>query len=206
MVDEDKERFGKSLAALFLNFNEPLTTERIHIYWLALNDLPIEMIEESVLDAIRGETDFLPKPAKLREFAGVGGDAAVFRAFATAQAALPIGQWKTVCFRDRVINATIRNLGGWPDFIARFNSVDGAKWVRHEFCKAYTGLSHGKLSDEATKPLAGNSDDTAMMELGIKRFIHCVDDDGQIVGYIAMKPIDAAIESNLRPMLRLKQA
>ncbi len=156
MDNSDKARFGLLLAMLGETFDKEINQSRLEAYWLGLSDLTLEQMKSATQAALR-HCKFFPSPAELRQLAGVGtGDDAAFKAFAVVLKAIDrLGPWKHVDFSDRFINATIRNLGGWPTFIARFNCGESEKWARQEFCKAYSAFALSGVDGESCKPLPG---------------------------------------------------
>lgn len=155
MDSEDKSRFGLLLALLGETFDKDITRTRLEAYWIGLGDLPADQFETAVHAALR-QCKFFPAPAELRELAGHGsGNDAAVRAFAIVLQTIPLGPYKHVCFQDGVINATIRNQGGWPMFLGRFDGGESEKWARLEFCKTYASLVRAGVNDDAARPLPG---------------------------------------------------
>jgi hypothetical protein len=140
------------------------TEAMLQVYTLALGDLSPEQVQTAVMRAIR-EVPRMPRPAELRELAGVSvaEDTKAMQAWGDVQKAIPIGKWKWIDFRDQRINATIRNLcsGGWPDFLERMDGGEKEKWARLEFMKAYTKIGDD-LSAEQCRPLVGLGEKTCI--------------------------------------------
>lgn len=153
----ESERYECAIAvgALCETFGQEATDALLNGYWMGLCDLSIELVQFAVARAIR-ECDKLPRPVELRRLAGEASDEqAATIAWDDVQRALPCGPYKHIDFGNRTINAVIRNLGGWPNFVGRFTDAEAEKWVRQEFIRAYRNLSQSGLSDEACAPLAG---------------------------------------------------
>lgn len=131
------------------------TEAMLQVYTLALGDLTPEQVQSAVMRAIR-EVPRMPRPAELRELAGVnvGSDTKAIEAWDDVQRAVPIGSYKWLDFGDQRINATIRNLGGWPNFLQRLDGAESEKWARHEFLKTYAAIGDTP-SAEACRPLIG---------------------------------------------------
>jgi hypothetical protein len=143
------------LAALLAVHQIEATDRVIKAYLLALGDLPDDRASEAITRAIR-ELPHMPKPAEIRQLAGVfkSEESYAIEAWGEVLRAVSVGPYKTVDFVDSRINATIRNMGGWPSFTKRFDNAEGEKWTRQEFIKAYRLLGR-YLSIEATRPLGG---------------------------------------------------
>ena len=158
MNETDKDKFEKCIKALFAAFNQECTLASLSGYWMGLSDLSIEQIQKAVAIAIRS-TRFVAKPYELRDMLGlvVDHEARAIDAWGDVQRALPIGPYKSVDFDDKLINATIRNLGGWPNFVARFTDSEQEEFARHAFLKTYKNLAHGYVNGDACNPLPGIS-------------------------------------------------
>ena len=131
------------------------TEAMLQVYSLALADLTADQMQTAVMRAIR-EVPRMPRPAELRELAGVniGSDTKAIEAWDEVLKSAPIGPYKWLDFGDQRINATIRNLGGWPNFLQRLDGAESEKWARHEFLKTYSAIGDNP-SAEACRPLIG---------------------------------------------------
>jgi hypothetical protein len=69
MTDDDLAAFGQAMTLLAETMNEPMSPARIEGYWLALEDLTLDEVRTAVRQALREQTEYFPKPAKLREYA-----------------------------------------------------------------------------------------------------------------------------------------
>lgn len=150
------ERLVELVAGLCEAFNRKPSQATFMAYEIGLEDMPIEAIEFSVRRALR-ESRFMPSPAELRELGGepTSEDRAVL-AWNSVLKAVPLGPYKHVSFvDDRITNATIRNLGGWPTFLERFSGAESEKWVRKEFIDAYRTLHRSQVDGEICRPLPG---------------------------------------------------
>jgi len=156
MVESDRADFSLAVGAMLETFGQEATKELIRGYWIGLSDLELNSVQFAVARAIR-ECDRLAKPVELRRLAGEAtDDQAATIAWDDALRAVPKGAYKHIDFENKLINAVIRNLGGWPNFVARFSSADDEKWIRQEFIRAYKNFSSG-VSLEACAPLPGLS-------------------------------------------------
>lgn len=155
MDETQKTEFAVTVSAMFEAFGQEATRPRLLGYWLGLQDLSLESIQRAVGRAVR-EFKRLPAPAEVRELAGVTGpsERAVV-AWSDVLKAVPRGPYKHIDFEDRVCNAVIRTLGGWPTFFERFCDAESEKWARLDFLKTYQSLASVGVDSEAAKPLPG---------------------------------------------------
>ncbi|MEM6979237.1 MAG: DUF6475 domain-containing protein [Planctomycetota bacterium] len=159
MDQSDKTRCAVAIAALLESYGQEATDSRLLGYWFALSSLSIEQVEQAVVEALRTSTgSFPPPPAKIFELANGGNaESQAISAWIDVQKAMPLGPYKHVGFQDRVINAAIRLLGGWPTLFERCATSESEKWYRLEFIKAYRSFAVRGYSDEASQPLCGLS-------------------------------------------------
>lgn len=156
MIAADTKRLVQLVAGLCEAFNRTPSQATFMAYEIGLDDLPIETIEVAVKRALR-ESRFMPSPAELRELSGeyTGSDRAIL-AWDSVLKNVHLGPYKHVSFTDdRIINATIRNLGGWPRFLSRLTDADSEKWARKEFIDAYQRLHRSQVDGEICRPLTG---------------------------------------------------
>lgn len=160
MEAEDKARFGKAIGAMLEAFGQEGTQARLYGYWIGLMEYHIGDVENAVASVLKACVDrWPPPPAKLGEIIRGGSEEQrAIQAWADVQRAMPQGRYRHVDFRDVVINAAIRSLGGWPALFDRCNSAEGEKWYRIEFMKAYAAHTNGGPSAEAYAPLPGMSE------------------------------------------------
>lgn len=144
-------------------FGYKLTEDRIRWFDVALGDLPVENVMVA-LNRAALTCKFFPKPAELRELAGAVTGQLSLDEFATlawntvAKAISSVGYDLSVSFQDLVINATIRQLGGWSK-IANTPAAD-LKWLKNDFIKTYTAMSKLQLSAQQTARLSGYAEMT----------------------------------------------
>lgn len=151
---ENRREFRTCVQALFASLGGEFTDAALLGYWIALNDLTLEQIQQACYSAMRC-SKHIPKPAELREFVlGTPEDAAEL-AWSDVLRAVPLGAYKHVDFSDKLINACVRNLGGWPNFLSRFDGADGEKWLRIEFTKCYRIFAGSGVTGEMCQALPG---------------------------------------------------
>lgn len=158
MNSSDIPNFQNCIRALFAAFGQECTEASLNGYWLGLADLEITQVQKAVAIAIRS-TKFVAKPFELRDLIGlvVNEDTRAQAAWLDVQKALRLGPYKSVDFDDKLCNAVIRVLGGWPNFVARFSSSREEEFARHAFLKAYKNFVASSVNGEACLPLQGLS-------------------------------------------------
>ena len=155
MEASDKKAFSEAIAALALSFDKEAGKPFFAAYWLGLSDLTIEAVQSAVALAIR-QCEFMPKPVDLRRLAGEQtNDQRALAAWNDVLRAVPLGAYKHVDFADKIINAAIRNLGGWPGLLGRFDGSEGEKWARIEFLKTYEALAASGVNGDVCAALPG---------------------------------------------------
>ena len=155
------ERIVELVTGLCETFGRTASAATFMAYELGLEGLDINVIEAAVGRALR-ECRFMPVPSELRELSGEPSaqDRATL-AWDCVLKSVHLGPYKHVSFSDdRIINATIRNLGGWPMFLSRFTDAEAEKWVRKEFMDTYRSLHRSNVDGEICLPLCGLSGGT----------------------------------------------
>ncbi len=158
MDDSQKSDFSVCMGALFSVFGQEATRAHLQGYWMGLCDLDLETVRVAVAKAIR-EKDRLASPSELRKLCGRSQSSESLSEIAWLDVlrALPMGPYKHIDFSDKVCNAVIRGMGGWPNFLARFTDSESENWVKKEFVRSYQNLHAVGISEEMAKPLAGLS-------------------------------------------------
>ena len=151
-----EDMFMALLRALFETFGVQPTQGQILGYRMALDGLDVADVEQGIGRAIR-ELKFMPKPAELRELAGVmpAPTRAILAWGAVKKAVHALSAYGSPDFDDPVINATTRNMGGWVRLCGR-DASEFDTWVRKDFERIYVSmLTGGVLPGELMRPLAG---------------------------------------------------
>ena len=158
MNKQDRPMFAKILTVLGSTFDKKIGEDVLEAYWMALRDLPMESFKEAAREAMKA-SEWMPKPAHLRRMAGeVGPGHRAAIAWQTVRKALSQhGTYTSVDFDDPVINATIRNLGGWVA-LGRAKAKDFDVWTRKEFERVYAAIYETGMSSELGKYLVGISE------------------------------------------------
>jgi hypothetical protein len=155
MQAHDREKFAMLIDSLAANFGKPAETALLEGYWMALEDLPLEAVARAVRSAIR-QCQHMPRGAELRQLAGeMSNTTRAVHAWSVLQKA--IGQHGAYCsvdFDDPVLNATVRNLGGWQKLCAT-TTDEFEKWTRKDFERIYGSLCASGVTEEQSKYLTG---------------------------------------------------
>lgn len=208
MDDSQKSDFAVIVTAMLETFGQEATRPRLMGYWLGLRDLSIDQVRDAVADRI-ARASRLPVPAELREFIS-GGNAQdiAMTAWQDVLSAVPYGPYKTIDFEDSLINAAIRNLGGWPNVLSRFSDAESEKWLRMEFMKCYSSLRSSRVNGkDACRPLPGIAQATCVagqMKGPPVRRIRCDEKRATAANRIAAKRRETASIEGL-PVATLKQ-
>lgn len=170
MIDNqlNRKEFQTCVEAMFVSLGGEFTDAALLGYWIALNDCELSQVQAACYRAMR-ESKFVPKPAELREFIFGRVEDRGLLAWTDVLRHSAVGAYAHVDFDDRCINATIRSLGGWPDFLSRLTAKE-EKFVRAEFLKAYAGFAASGANGEVCQPLPGLS-------------------EGQVVNGVVCKPV-----------------
>jgi hypothetical protein len=151
----DRKEFAVSLLMLSdsLPPRKELSDAAIEGYWLALKDLADGQIRGCIVRALR-ESKFLPAPSELRELAGSGKAAAALVAWDAVRAAMRKHGYTTSVDFGPVVNAVVRNMGGW----IRLDDMPTAEldvWGKKEFERVYGLLSTQSAESLNGAPLVG---------------------------------------------------
>lgn len=133
--DKDMQRFVVVMATLGEVFEKDPSEAKAEIYFQALEDLPIESVEQAASAMLKARvTASFPKPAEFRQaLEGDGQDAALVALSIFRNSMKRIGSYQDVVFEDQVISDTCHAMGGW---IACCTELDW-DYAKHEFVKFY---------------------------------------------------------------------
>lgn len=149
------QEFVRYLAALASSFGREADEPTCMAYEIGLSDLPLEACRQAMMRAMR-ECKFMPSPAELRELAGVvtAKSRVVLAWDAFDSAVQRHGYYDSVSFDDPVLNATIRNLGGWQR-VCDLPAEQYETFFRKEFDRVYLALLQTGVTPEQGAPLLG---------------------------------------------------
>lgn len=154
MKPNELEKFQGLIAALATCFGREADEPLYAGFKLGLHDLSLAEISRAVSKAI-STCKFMPTVAELRELAGVlSPEVRAVKAWDSFERASR-NPYQSVDFDDPVINATVRNIGGWQ-FVC---SIDDRKefdvFLRKRFESVYVALYKSGVSSEQCEPLVG---------------------------------------------------
>jgi hypothetical protein len=155
MEQKDRAEFSIMFVAMATAFDKEATDDVMETYWGALKDLPLADVKFAAETALK-TLEWWPKPAQLRKLAGdVGPDHRAAIAWRAVRKALnEHGTYCSVNFDDPVVNATIRNLGGWVA-LGQKEAKDFDIWVRKEFERIYLAIYSTGVTEESGAYLTG---------------------------------------------------
>lgn len=155
MHESEKPTFATALEALASTFRVEPSPALYEGYWMSLDDLPLASVLTAIKSAMR-QCERMPSGAELRKLTGeMGAGTRAVHAFgALSRAIRQFGAYGSVDFDDAVINATVRNLGGWQR-VCSMEAEEFDKWFRRDFERVYSQLCATGISAEAGKYLAG---------------------------------------------------
>lgn len=159
MTESETRERNELIAALALSFGKESPTAMLLGYAMGLDDISTPDLRRAVARAMK-ECRFMPVPMELRELAGVpnGTQRAALAFDIFANAVSLHGGYASVSFDDPLINATVRNLGGWErccnvgasDDVSQFDV-----WLRKEFERVYSGMLRSGANANLCGPLVG---------------------------------------------------
>lgn len=138
--------------------NRKLTPQSLMGYEVALADVPLDALNAAVMTLLR-TSRFMPSPAEIREAAGaVGGlpapkDRPTLAWIDVRRAISQVDAYGSPDFDDKLINATIRAMGGWVALCDA--TLEQLIWREKDFKQTYAALASQNLPDEMTTRLAG---------------------------------------------------
>lgn len=155
MNNNEVKQFAMLIGLLGETFDRKVSETTIKAYLMALDDLPLEVINRGVQKAMKA-CKFFPKPAEIREMSGAmslehRADLAWKK---LCDAVQRHGFWKSPDFDDKAINATITITGGWIQ-ISEKEGDDFDIWYQKDFKRTYIGFCENGVSVELAAPLVG---------------------------------------------------
>lgn len=162
MTENEIRERNELIAALALAFGKESPTAMLLGYAMGLDDISTPDLKRAVQRAMK-ECKFMPVPMELRELAGIasGSHRAALAFDIFANAVSNHGGYASVTFDDPLINATVRNLGGWERCCNVGAEEDISKfdvWLRKEFERVYAGMCRSGVNASQCAPLIGMAD------------------------------------------------
>lgn len=155
MNNSDRAKFVTAIEALAASFRTEVSEALLEGYWLALDDLTLAAVGLSVKRAMR-ECTFMPTAHELR---GLSGEVRIehrsILAWDAFESAVRLhGGYASVDFDDPIINATVRNLGGW-ERCCDLSAEEFDKFLRKDFERVYAALFASGVPADRAGPLLG---------------------------------------------------
>ena len=153
-------RFSIAINALAIMYPNDVTPALLEAYWQSLRDLTDEQLERGISICMR-TCRFRPLPVEIRDASGAEAvkpaDRAVLAFQALKTACSRVGAFRSPDFDDALINATVRNLGGWSRAcdmpVSEFDT-----WYRKDFIEVYQMFCRAGTNSEQDAPLIGESE------------------------------------------------
>lgn len=155
MIEADQKAFGQVIVVLAEAFGERLSPERLALYFNALSDLTLDLVNRAAEKAAR-ECRFFPKPVELRELVLGSADDAATRAWEIVlESVRAAACWDSIYLEDGFIGAAIVAVfAGWvecSDQVTKL-SPEMVTAKRKEFIAAYRNAQN---ADRSINYLAG---------------------------------------------------
>lgn len=154
------KRLATVVGVLAEAYRREITDVTIKAYEMGLRGVPIADIERATQRAVE-TCKFMPSPAELRELAGglTPKQRAILAWGAFTQTVASHGYYASVDFDDEIINATVRNLGGWMPVLEQMEA-EGDKWLRKDFERVYESFAATGIGPNMARPLLGCHEQT----------------------------------------------
>lgn len=157
---EERQRFSQIMAVLGSNASCEVTDLDILVRWIGLRDYTFQQVEDAAMQILRHRKfTKLPTVADFIEY--IDGDVASLaeiQAITVCRAIAEIGSHRSVHFSDKVTQAVIESLGGWPQ-VCRNLKQDNESWFRKEFGALYAAFARRGIDSDT--PLLGIADKKA---------------------------------------------
>lgn len=149
MIESTRKEFGIVLAGVFTLYGKQLSPALFGIWWESMRPYDFAAVKDALnRHAVNPDNgQFLPKPADVVKLIGGGTlDAALVAWSKVDRAVRSVGTYESVCFDDALINAVLRDMGGWVMFGTK--TEDEWPFVAREFENRYRGYcTRGRVPD-----------------------------------------------------------
>ena len=160
MTNKDKPQFLQILTGLSDLYNAELSRVSITLFWEALKTHRIDLISVAASEHVK-HSKWMPKPSEFLDILTKSEmnpeERAILAWGCVSRAAKSIGGYSCVDFDDPIINATIRNQGGWSRICSQ-PAEHFESFIRRQFIADYVVMYGAKLSPDALLPLQGTFD------------------------------------------------
>lgn len=155
------KKIATVVAMLCEAFNRKPTTATFKAYEVGLSDVSDEQLNTAANAVLADTAEFMPTPGQLRALAltrGVGYESRADAAWMLlCKAIQKFGGGRSVNFRDGVVNAVVRFLGGW-EFVCQRPIEEFEKWTKRDFLAAYTRFMQYGCPPQTTGYLIGSNE------------------------------------------------
>ena len=136
---EEKKEFLEILTGLCDVYDKQLSKQGMRFYLQMLEEYDFGTVKRALhryLKNATGKGSFFPKPADIIALIEGDPDDRAEQAWTEVlQALKQVGTWKSVRFRDPIINAVIYELGGW--IYLGEKTMQELEYLHHQFVKLY---------------------------------------------------------------------
>ncbi len=153
MTETERPEFMKLLISTADLYKQELSSDVVELWWNSLKSFGLNRVRQAfskhIQDPAKGE--WMPKPANIiAKLKGSPERSALLAWTEVEEAVSKVGRYETVQFADPVINAVIRNLGGW---ISLCDQNLDEPWTQKEFERRY--LAYSEIGAGLNEPLPG---------------------------------------------------
>jgi len=137
--NEEKKQFLEIMTGICEIYDKQLSEKSLEFYMTVLEEYNFATVKKALtrymLNA-SGSGSFFPKPADIIALIeGDPEDRAEIAWTEVVQALERVGSWKSIKFRDPIINTVIYELGGWTYLGEK--TLEELKFIRPQFVKLY---------------------------------------------------------------------
>lgn len=153
-----RQSFAVVMTMLAETYRQTVTDAMLDGYWLVLEELSETELKAAARKAMATQT-FMPAPAELLRYARpvVKPETGALIAWQAVRKAIDKYDWNvgTIDFGP-LVNATIRNLGGWDTLCrATIPELDNPGWLRKRFEEVYQAFAGTEPTALRGEPLEG---------------------------------------------------
>lgn len=156
-----RTEFAQGIALLNGCVGKSMPDEQVKAWFAFLGELTVEQLKRGIVESLKTHhfAGFPPVGTiRTNALAGVESnivpkDRPILAWQAVRDAVRRVGAYDSPNFADPVINAVIRELGGWPCLCD--TPGDEMHWLERRFCAAYSALAGANLPEDQTKRLVG---------------------------------------------------
>lgn len=155
----ERDRIVNCVTVLCEAVGRTATKATMLAYLVGTDGLSVEAIERATEMALRRPDKWMPSPGELAQLAGETShsDRAVLAFQVLKTHCSRVGSFRSVDFDDPLINATVRNLGGWTR-ACEMPESEFDTWYRKDFCQVYEMFCRTGASPEMVQHLVGESE------------------------------------------------